>query len=99
MVWARLGWTRLLTVAAIVLFCAHMALLFHVNSLGSEIQNMELATRTVERDSTEVQTQIYTITRDMTFMQLASVNQLELREPRDIAILYMQLPDHALVLR
>jgi len=99
MIWVSLGWTRIFGVLCAGLLLIYFVLLFQVNTIASDIQNTEGSTRIVERDATEVQTKIYTITRDMAFMDLASISQLELKEPRDLAIFYMQLPESTLVMR
>lgn len=99
MIWMSWGWTRIFAVLGIGLLMIYFVLLFQVNSIASSIQNIEGSTRLVQRESTEVQTKIYTITRDVTFLELTSISQLELREPRDLAILYMQLPENTLVMR
>jgi len=99
MIWVSLGWTRIFAVLFLVLLCIYVALLLQVNKVASAIQNTQSNTHLAERDSTEIQTKIYTITREMTFRDLASISQLELHEPRDLAILYMQLPENTLVMR
>jgi hypothetical protein len=77
----------------------YIGVLFQVNTLGSKIQEIETKTRVVERQSTNLQTKIYSITRSSNFTDLAQNTSLELFEPRDIALLYMQLADTAFVMR
>lgn len=99
MFWVSLGWTRIFLVLASALLIVYFILLFQVNTFASDIQNIEISTRSIQRDTTDTQTKIYTITRDITFTDLASISELQLTEPRDLAILYMQLPEHTLVMR
>jgi hypothetical protein len=99
MIWNSWGWTSIFAVLAGGLLCIYVVLLFQVNSILAEIKTVESETAIAQRDSTDVQSRIYDITRNITFADLASITQLELHEPRDIAILYMQLPENAVVMR
>lgn len=99
MIWTSWGWTSIFAVLAGGMLCIYLVLLFQVNSILAEIKTIESQTAIVQRDSTDVQSRIYTITRNVTFSDLASITQLELHEPRDLAILYMQLPENAVVMR
>ena len=99
MIWMSWGWTNIFVTLAVGLLCIYLVLLFQVNTIVSDIQNLEHETTLVQRDSTDVQSRVYNITRNVTFSDLASISELKLSEPRDIAILYMQLPEHAIVMR
>lgn len=99
MVWFTWGWTRIFAVTAVLLLVGNFALLVKVNLIGSQISELERSTRIVVHDSADIQTKIYTITREVTFTELASISEIELREPKDLAIMYMQLPENTLVMR
>jgi len=93
------GWLGLFTVICLVLLFIYFILLLKVNSIGSRITMLENEIRSMERNATEVQTKIYAMTKDLTFSQLVSSSEIALKEPKDLVIRYMKLPENTLVIR
>ncbi len=67
---------------------------FQVNTLGSQTKKMETEIAQIGRDTTALQTKIYSATKEVDFMaKVSRESNVVFSEPRDVSILYMRLPD------
>jgi hypothetical protein len=74
--------------------------LFQMNVISSKTKKLESDIAVTHRNMTKLQTDIYKATKDKDFMHtLSQQSAIVYSQPRETAILYMKLPNSALVMR
>ncbi len=91
--------TRSLVVFAMALVCVNLYVIFQLNSIGSKIALYETQMKELSYEMSDIQTEIYAVTNDLTNRQYPIASQLGLAEVDSFSTLYMQLPEKTLVMR